>query len=150
MNLLKGLRLTVKSGDIHELLTTQMEQMDESYELNILVDTDEIHVSANQYVGLVRGLATVHQMIKPSSTQKGLYSIYGLPLTIKDAPRYPYRGFMLDTARHYFSNQTIKELIETLSAAKFSVLHWHIVDDESFPLHLDSAPDLAQYGAFSA
>ncbi len=55
---------------------------------------------------------------------------------------------MLDTARHYFPINSIKELIETLSLAKFSVLHWHIVDDSSFPMELKSNPSITENGAF--
>lgn len=57
---------------------------------------------------------------------------------------------MLDTARHYFSTESIKSLIDAISYAKFSVLHWHIVDDESFPLELPTFPNLAKNGAYSA
>jgi len=71
-------------------------------------------------------------------------------MTINDSPRYSYRGMMLDTSRRYFEVETIKEVIDTLAAAKFNVFHWHIVDDDSFPLELDSYPDVSQNAAFSA
>ncbi len=57
---------------------------------------------------------------------------------------------MLDTARHFFSVDYLKKLIDNLSLAKFSVLHWHIVDDESFPLDIASQPTLAKNAAYSA
>ena len=43
---------------------------------------------------------------------------------------------MLDTSRHYYPPDTIKEIIQVMSAAKFSVFHWHISDDDSFPLEI--------------
>lgn len=55
------------------------------------------------------------------------------PIHIEDAPRYPYRGFMLDTSRHFYKTETLIEMIDALAAAKFNVFHWHIVDDDSFP-----------------
>ena len=67
-----------------------------------------------------------------------------------DEPRYPYRGFMLDTSRHFFSLDSILKLIDAMAVAKFNVFHWHIVDDDSFPLELkQSFPNLTFNGAFS-
>lgn len=57
---------------------------------------------------------------------------------------------MLDTARHFFSTTYLMKLMDNLALAKFSVLHWHIVDDESFPLDLPSQPTLAKNAAYSA
>lgn len=79
-----------------------------------------------------------------------LHHLGGIPLSIQDAPRYAYRGLMLDTARHFFSVDYLKKLMDNLSLAKFSVLHWHIVDDESFPLDIPSQPTLAKNAAYSA
>jgi len=124
-----------------------MKESDESYSITVSEGSDSILVKASQYVGAVRALSTVAQMVRKS--QGGLYSVGGLPLVIEDAPRYAYRGFMLDTSRHYFSVDFIKSLMDTLSLAKFSVFHWHIVDDESFPLILHSNPSIAENGAYS-
>ena len=55
---------------------------------------------------------------------------------------------MLDTSRRYFEVSTIKEFLDVLAAAKFNVFHWHAVDDDSFPIELDSYPTVAQGGAF--
>jgi hexosaminidase len=64
----------------------------------------------------------------------GQHLLSHLPLEINDAPRYPYRGFMLDTSRHYFTVDGIKTIIDALALSKFNVLHWHIVDDDSFAM----------------
>lgn len=56
---------------------------------------------------------------------------------------------MLDTSRHFYSVDRIKELIYTISLAKFNVFHWHLVDDDSFPMTLKSYPTVTQNGAFS-
>ena len=73
-----------------------------------------------------------------------------LPIEIlNDKPRYPYRGLMLDTARRYYSIDSIINLLNVMAAAKFNILHWHIVDDESFPLELKTSfPNLTFNGAF--
>jgi hexosaminidase len=107
-------------------------------------------LEANDYSGIVRGLSTLIQLIKKASSDSSLYEIAHLPIVINDSPRYPFRGLMLDTARRYFSIDSIKEVIDAMSAAKFNVLHWHLVDDDSFPMVLDSYPDIAANGAFSS
>lgn len=61
--MLKGIKVQLKSN-VKELLSSNIADADESYEIEILEDSDEILVSANQYVGLVRGMSTAVQLIK--------------------------------------------------------------------------------------
>jgi len=104
----------------------------------------DLYLRANQYSGAMRGLATLSQLVKHSiSTGKYIYKIPFTPIDIQDTPRYPYRGFMLDTSRRYYEVETIKETLDVLAAAKFNVFHWHAVDDDSFPLELESYPSVA-------
>lgn len=56
---------------------------------------------------------------------------------------------MIDTARHYLPVRIILETIDGMMYNKMNVLHWHITDDDSFPLVLESHPELAQSGAFN-
>lgn len=72
-----------------------------------------------------------------------------LPIKIEDEPAYSYRGLMIDTARHYQPIHLIYETIDALMYNKMSIMHWHIVDEDSFPLKLDSHPEIAEYAAFS-
>ena len=65
-------------------------------------------------------------------------------MRIKDEPQVEVRGLMIDTARHYLSVAAIERLIETMPIFKLNILHWHMVDDESFPLRLDSHPELVE------
>lgn len=65
-----------------------------------------------------------------------------LPIVIEDEPDFWYRGVMIDTSRHYLSVNTILKTIDSLMMNKMNILHWHIVDDESFPLYLKSSPEI--------
>lgn len=60
-----------------------------------------------------------------------------------------HRGVMIDTARHFLPVSTILRTIDALQYNKMNVLHWHITDDESFPLEMFSDPEITNTGAFS-
>lgn len=56
---------------------------------------------------------------------------------------------MVDTSRHFLPVHLLYETIDAMMYNKLSVFHWHITDEDAFPLILDSHPEIAQYGAFS-
>ena len=62
---------------------------------------------------------------------------------IYDQPQYPHRGVQVDTARHYLPFSLILQTIDSMMYNKMNVLHWHITDEDSFPLKLDKHPELA-------
>jgi hexosaminidase len=68
--------------------------------------------------------------------------IANAPWDIQDEPRFGFRGLLIDTSRHYQPVEIIKQIIEAMSYAKLNVLHWHIIDEESFPLEVPSYPEL--------
>lgn len=57
---------------------------------------------------------------------------------------------MIDSARHYLGVSSIKRLLQSMPLSKLNILHWHIEDDESFPLVLDSHPELAEGAKYSS
>lgn len=76
-------------------------------------------------------------------------SLNNLPISTKDKPFLPYRSIMIDSSRHFLPIKRIYETIDALMYNKMNILHWHIVDEDSFPLILDSHPEIAKYAAFS-
>jgi hexosaminidase len=115
--------------------------MDETYTLRTNGSTLQLH--ADTVWGAMRGLATAAQLVVPVATTGSDtwdYLLAGAPLVIEDAPRFPWRGLMIDTARHFLPVAAIQRTIDAAAAAKLNVLHWHIVDAESFPAVL---PDLS-------
>ncbi|KAJ3512227.1 hypothetical protein NLJ89_g3643 [Agrocybe chaxingu] len=106
-------------------------------------------IVANSTLGLFRGLTTFEQLWYDDST--GVTYAYQAPVTIvNDSPAYPYRGFMLDTARNFFPVVDIKRTLDAMSMVKMSQFHWHAVDSQSFPLSIPGFPELAQKGAYSS
>lgn len=69
---------------------------------------------------------------------------------IEDFPMFEHRGIMIDSAKHFLQVNTIKRLIENMPLSKLNILHWHMMDDESFPILLGLHPELAQAGSFSS
>ncbi|UQX01271.1 beta-N-acetylhexosaminidase [Streptomyces sp. RerS4] len=69
--------------------------------------------------------------------------------TVTDAPRFAYRGAMVDVARHYFPVEQVKRYVDQLAQYKINKLHLHLTDDQGWRLAIDSWPRLAQYGGAS-
>lgn len=62
---------------------------------------------------------------------------------ISDAPAYRWRGMHLDVSRHFFNVSEVKRFIDQISAHKFNVMHWHLVDGQGWRLYVPSHPELA-------
>ena len=69
-------------------------------------------------------------------------------MRIVDGPRFPWRGLMLDSARHYQSEQDILQLIDWMALHKLNTLHWHLTDDQAWRLEIKRFPRLTQVGAW--
>lgn len=142
-------KISVSSKDLDLDLKT-----DESYSINI--DTrpksprDEliVQLKAKTFFGIRHSLETLSQLVTFDPTENCL-RISG-KVKIKDEPKYPYRGILLDTSRNYYSVSSIKRVIDGLSYNKLNVLHWHINDQQSFPFVSERVPNLTRYGAYSA
>ncbi|WJX15434.1 Beta-hexosaminidase 1 [Trifolium repens] len=117
--------------------------VDESYNLFVakVSGSGGITIEAKTVFGALRGLETFSQLCSFDYSTKTV-QIYKAPVSIRDKPRFPYRGLLLDTSRHYLPIDVIKQIIESMSYAKFNVLHWHIVDTQSFPLEVPTYPKL--------
>ncbi|CAI5494519.1 unnamed protein product, partial [Closterium sp. Naga37s-1] len=100
-----------------------------------------IRIHANTTVGALRALETLSQLVRRDPASR-LALLQGVPLTIHDRPRFPHRGVLLDTARHFHPVPFIERLLDSMSYAKLNVLHWHLVDAEAFPIETPSFPRL--------
>ena len=102
-------------------------------------------MKADYYVGFLRGLETFSQLFTKNG--KGTYNVSGLPITISDSPQFIWRGLMIDTSRYFLDISTIKKVIDGMLYMKLNVLHWHIVDEDSFPMQVPSVSELSEYGS---
>ncbi|KAG5532757.1 hypothetical protein RHGRI_027158 [Rhododendron griersonianum] len=122
---------------------------DESYKLSVASSGDPVyaHLEAQTVYGALHGLQTFSQVCHFNFTTR-LIEVRQAPWDISDQPRFSYRGLLIDTARHYQPLPMIKKVVDSMSYAKLNVLHWHIVDSQSFPLEIPSYPKLWN-GAYS-
>ncbi len=61
---------------------------------------------------------------------------------IDDGPRFPFRGYMIDTSRHFLPKSIILDSLDLMEMSKMNVLHWHMTDDPSFPFESTNFPEL--------
>lgn len=124
---------------------------DESYNLTLRPANNDLvaTIRAKTYFGARHGLETLSQLIWRDETDEGIILKVLKGATIQDAPKFPYRGLMLDTARQFFSVASLKRLLVGMSACKLNVFHWHLTDSQSFPFDSPRVPQMARYGALS-
>lgn len=114
---------------------------EQSYQLEI--GEEAIFVYANSETGFMYASATLLQLARKNAQQLDFPC-----LKISDAPRFQYRGIMLDCARHFHSLETVKRLINQLAHYKFNIFHWHLTDDEGWRIEIKSLPQLTEIGAW--
>lgn len=112
----------------------------EAYTLTVM--PDKITLAAENDLGVLRGLATLQQLV--SIDADGYY----IPaLVINDKPRFPWRGLLLDVSRHFFSVDVVKKQLDLLALVKMNVLHLHLSDDQGFRIECQSYPKLHEMGS---
>ncbi|CAL1713581.1 unnamed protein product [Somion occarium] len=148
---LSELDLYLESGADANSITTEaqkpIESRDEAYTLNVPNDGSPANITASSTLGLLRGLTTFTQLWYEVD---GTIYAADVPIYTHDSPAYPYRGFMLDTARNFFPVSDIKRTLDAMSLVKMNQFHWHVVDSQSFPLQIPEFMDLSIKGAYSS
>jgi len=113
---------------------------DESYEL--VVTEKGIQLEAATDIGALRGLETVLQLL--TLDDRGVT----LPVVeIDDEPRFPWRGLMIDSSRHFMPVEMILRNLDGMAAVKLNVMHWHLVDDQGFRVESLALPKLHELGS---
>lgn len=122
---------------------------EEGYDLDIT--SGLVNLSATTPSGLFRGVQTILQLLPASIEEKAVQETeWQIPTgTINDRPEYEYRGMMLDVARHFFTVEEVKTLIDQISRYKMNYLHLHLSDDQGWRIEIKSWPKLTEIGGKS-
>jgi hexosaminidase len=113
---------------------------DESYTLDI--DEHSIALRANTDIGALRGLETLLQLAQPGGSAFLFPAVH-----IQDAPRFAWRGLMLDCGRHFLPVNVIYRTLDGMAAVKLNVLHWHLSEDQGFRVESRVFPKLQELGS---
>jgi hexosaminidase len=113
---------------------------DESYRIDIT--RRQAILSAPTVVGALRGLETLLQLL---DADRNGYFFPGVQ--IDDRPRFPWRGLLIDVARHFQTMDVLKRNLDAMAAVKMNVFHWHLTEDQGFRVESKKFPKLHQLGS---
>lgn len=111
---------------------------DEAYRLEITPDS--VFIQSATVTGAFRGEETLKQLLRSG---KGTTSA----CVINDAPRYSWRGFMLDESRHFFGKEKVKQLLDIMASLRLNVFHWHLTDEPGWRIEIKKYPLLTKVGS---
>ena len=104
-----------------------------------------VDVQGNSAAGVAHGLESLRQLLPITPALAGVLELPAIE--ISDAPRFAYRGLMLDVARNFQSKETVFGVLDLMAQYKLNVFHFHITDDEGWRLEIDGLPELTAIGA---
>ena len=110
----------------------------------------EILIKAKTPTGVFYGIQTLRQLLpKEIESQNAISNMKWLVpcITVKDYPRFKWRGFMLDEARHFMGSEVVKKLLDLMALHKLNKFHWHLVDDQGWRIQIDKYPKLTEIGS---
>jgi hexosaminidase len=120
--------------------TIQSVDEDESYSLEVTPSGARLHAAT--VVGAMHGLETFHQLVQSDAAG------YFVPaVSIRDTPRFRWRGLMIDCGRHFMPVDVIKRTLDGMVDVKLNVFHWHLSEDQGFRLESRAFPKLTGLGS---
>ncbi len=121
----------------------------EGYKMKISKDRIEIEASAP--AGFFYAMQTIRQLLPPEIEKNAAASnvVWAVPcVEIEDAPRYPYRGLLLDVCRHFSDVTAVKRYIDKLAFHKINRFQWHLTDDQGWRIEIKKYPKLSEISAW--
>ncbi|MCA0396268.1 MAG: carbohydate-binding domain-containing protein [Bacteroidetes bacterium] len=117
----------------------------EGYELT--VSDQQIVISAADAAGIFYGIQSLKALVPVNAWRQPNASVLIPAYTIKDQPRFGYRGLMVDVGRNFQSKEEVKRILELMSLYKLNTLHFHFSEDEGWRVQMPSIPELTEIGS---
>ncbi|HEY0868337.1 MAG TPA: family 20 glycosylhydrolase, partial [Fimbriimonas sp.] len=149
-----GLRLPIVSRGGRNAVSLRIDPRlsklgDEGYRLE--VKPDRIDISSYRPQGALYAVQTLRQLLPPAAYRRAKVAgmKWAVPgVRIEDRPRFGWRGALVDSCRHFIPKEGILRFLDTLSAHKLNVFHWHLTDDNGWRLEIRKYPRLTSIGAW--
>lgn len=122
-------------------IDTALEPFQEKEAYALTIGEDGTHIRAITEVGVVRASRTLNQLKRGGAALSG---------TIVDWPEFEWRGLMIDTVRHFFSLDVLKEIVDLMASLSLNVLHLHVSDDQGWRVEIPALPELTEKSSQSA
>lgn len=133
-----GYDLQVKEGKgTITLAKANIEGKEGAYTLS--AKSDRIDITGNSYGGVIAGIESLRQLFPPQIESKQIVDsvAWAIPTAeIQDAPRFEWRGIMLDVSRHFYTKEEVKELLDLMALYKMNKFHWHLTDDQGWRIEI--------------
>lgn len=125
----------------------------EAYRLSVVADWG-VAIRGGDAAGVFWGAQTLRQLVGPEAFRRAPVRpgvTHGIPHQIvEDAPRFPWRGLMLDVARHFLPKDQVLRYLDLMAAHKLNVLHFHLTDDQGWRIEIEKYPRLTEVGSWRA
>ena len=110
---------------------------------SLSIQQNKVTITAASNEGIFYGIVSLLQLIRaqPAGNLVNLNAC-----EISDAPRYQWRGFMLDESRHFFGKEKVKQLLNWMAFYKLNKFHWHLTDDDGWRIEIKKYPLLTTIG----
>ncbi|MFF7532150.1 beta-N-acetylhexosaminidase [Streptomyces bobili] len=136
-------------GGVRLLLDDTLEP--ESYRLSVIADRG-VEIRGGDPAGVFWGAQTLRQLLGPEAFRRAPVrpgTRYGVPhQIIEDGPRFPWRGLLLDVARHFMPKEGVLRYLDLMAAHKLNVLHLHLTDDQGWRVEIERHPRLTEVGSW--
>ncbi|MFH6998532.1 beta-N-acetylhexosaminidase [Flavobacterium sp. FlaQc-57] len=110
---------------------------------SLVSDKNGVEIIGNSAIGTFYGMQTLIQLLPAEKSN----SLAIASVTVKDEPRFAYRGAMLDVGRHFFSVAFVKKYIDYLALHKLNYFHWHLTEDQGWRIEIKKYPKLTEIGS---
>ena len=105
-----------------------------------------VAITAAKSAGLFYGIQTLRQLL-PLGPVQGQTEYPLACVSIEDRPRFGWRGYLLDSSRHFIGKTTVLDLLDALAMVKINIFHWHLTDDPAWRLDISKYPLLVKSAA---